>query len=251
MKQITSNHCIDNRQINKNMKNAKKIICTSCLAAIIVGLGAPKTILGFEGDSNKNSQSQEARQALKETRDAERATIQKTNLDLRKTNANKEIDRRIASLYELINKINSVKRLSTEQKESLSSQVKIEITNLESLKVKISEDTELDSLKVHKQEIVNSYRIYALFLPKINIIIHASEINSLATLMDSKNTNVEAKTKISNVITKTNQVIEKMLALTPAGYPGNKTDMNEAKTTLRDARTELNAARVLMKKSSE
>src|SRR5260221_6677463 len=83
-----------------------------------------------------------------------------------KTRAENEIDRRVAGLTKLIDRINGIQRLSADQKTTLVSQLQAEISALNSLKAKIASDTDIATLRTDVQSIVKSYRIYALFIPK-------------------------------------------------------------------------------------
>lgn len=169
-------------------------------------------------------------------------------MDLKRVNADKELDRRIISLNNLIAKINNISRLSVDQKSELVLQVNNEITNLQSLKSKIDGDTDLTTLNEDKKTIILTYRVYALFLPKINIISLGDQIISVAEAMTQKTTNTDALAKINDATTKAQAAIESVMPLTPDGYPGNKTLLKSASELLRAARASLNAARPLLNK---
>src|SRR5260370_39951459 len=83
-----------------------------------------------------------------------------------KERAGKEIDRRVASLMKLIDRVNAIKRLSTTQKSTFTAEIQVQITNLNNLKAKIAADTDLPTLRIDVQSIVQSYTIYALFMPQ-------------------------------------------------------------------------------------
>jgi hypothetical protein len=184
-----------------------------------------------------------------DSRDGDKFRLQTTEkrVALRKENALKEIDRRVASLRKLIQKINSFRRLTSTQKLNLTAEVNAEIDSLTRLRALIEADTDAVLLAEHKKMIVDNYRIYALFLPKITIIANADKILELADLMKTKTTNTEALAKIAEAKTKAQSAIDKVVPLLPAGYPENKTVLQEARTDLRLARVALNAARPLLK----
>src|ERR1035437_2225976 len=98
-----------------------------------------------------------ARQSLKTQNDAN--SVQ--NL---KSRADSEITRRISSLTELISKINTLKKLSVTDKSSFVSKLQTEINSLNTLKTKIDADTDLVTLRTDVASIIQSYRVYALFL---------------------------------------------------------------------------------------
>lgn len=96
-----------------------------------------------------------------------------------KTKAAQEIDRRTTSLNSLISRISEMKKLSDTEKNQLSLQATDQIMSLSSLKVKISDDEDQSSLKIDRQAIYNQYRIYLMFIPKIQILAAADRINEI------------------------------------------------------------------------
>lgn len=186
----------------------------------------------------------------RETRNQEQKTsVKNTILENKKTNANKEIERRVTSLNGLIVKINNIKKLSESQKAAFVSMIQSEINSLETLKAKIAADTDLETLKVDKQSIVQSYRIYALFLPQISILSHADVILNIVDMMKTKSPDATALEKIESAYTQTQSAINLVVSLTPDGYPGNKTSLESARKLLQSARLDLNAARPLLNKT--
>lgn len=173
--------------------------------------------------------------------------IRLKNLELKKTNAYKEIDRRITSLNSLKERIVNTIKISTDTKNSLLSQVDQEITKLQSLKTTIAETTDLETLKTHKQSIVSSYRIYALLLPKITILAHADRIQNLVDMMKTRTTDEIALQKLEGASAKTQSAIKMVIDLSPDGYPENKISLQEARKLLEAARIEINSARPLIK----
>ena len=166
------------------------------------------------------------------------------NLELRttlkKTNALKEIERRLGSLNKLIGKIEGISRISTTQRETLVAQVKIEITKLEELKTKIDAETDATALQEEKKSIIDSYRIYALFIPKIEIIAHADKVITIAEAMSARTTDEALLTKINDSSAKAQSAIDLVMPLLPEQYPGFKTTLKSARDLLKTARTGLN-----------
>lgn len=166
---------------------------------------------------------------------------------LKKDLAYKEIDRRISSMKKMILKITTIKRLTPLQKSSLISQVNAEIVRLTTLRKKIENDTDATILKADKKLIVSSYRIYALFMPKMTIIAHANAVLDLVDMMLLKKPTDEALAKINLAKTYAEEAIATVINLTPEGYPNNKTELQSAKKSLQTARLNLTGARPLMK----
>jgi len=210
----------------------------------------------FRNDSNLAS-----REAMKVERMQDNTTehVQKLN-----DRAGLEIERRIASLEKLVTRINSIKRLTPDQKTSFITQIQSEITNLKALEVKIKTNTDTASLKTDVQSIVKSYRVYALFMPKIEIIAAADRMESVADQMSSLSAKLQTRIneskaagndvataesslsdmnlKIADAKTQANNAITKVLPLTPDGYPGNKSVLQSAKGLLKIGHQDIIAA---------
>jgi hypothetical protein len=115
---------------------------------------------------------------------------------------------------------------------------------------------------------VKSYRIYALYIPKITIIANADKILNLiegemATLtaklqlrIDEAKKNgynvdtmtnlmTQRKAKLDDATAKANTAIANVTPLTPDGWPGNKTVLEAARDLLKTARKDLNDAQKL------
>jgi hypothetical protein len=196
------------------------------------------------------------------TKAAERKqATQETIIENLRNRATKEIDRRIEAMNRLITKITNLKKLSDTQKATLTSQVQTEITNLTSLKTKILADTDLTTLRTDVKSIVSSYRIYALFIPKINILTAAESTNNAADQMTSASAELakriqEAKNnthdtsaletslatvqaKIADAKSQAQIAIDTVIPLTPDGYPANKSSLDAARQNLKTAREDL------------
>lgn len=87
----------------------------------------------------------------------------------------KEITRRLKTLNTLSNKINGAQKLSAANKSILSAEVQTEINDLNSLKAKLDADTDLATAKTDAQSIFSGYRVYALVVPKVNLIKTADD----------------------------------------------------------------------------
>jgi hypothetical protein len=179
-----------------------------------------------------------------------------------KQKADLEIQRRISSLNVILTKLNLIKRLTTTQKSSFSSQIQAEITNLNSLKTKIDADTDIATLRTDVQSIITAYRVYAFFIPQLHILSTADKlltttdtdvtpvITRLGTRIQEAQTKgkdvtalqtalTDMKNKLADVQTQANNAITTVSALTPSGYPGNKTTLESARTMLQTARQDL------------
>lgn len=175
-----------------------------------------------------------------------------------------EIQRRTTALQELSTRINALKRVSSSTKGILSSEIQTEIANLVALQTKIQNDTDSVTLKADVQSIITSYRVFALFMPQVRLLDGADALNttseklsslsaslqtrlaqaqssgkdvsslqSLLTSMQAENKNAQAQSAA---------ITTEITSLTPAGYPGNKTTLEAARTKLQTGTKDLKTA---------
>lgn len=190
---------------------------------------------------------------------------QQQNITNLKQRADQEITRRVSSLNALIVKINKIKKLPSSNKTSLITQVQTEINNLNALKLKVDADTDLATLRKDVQSIVQSYRVYAFFIPQINLLIAADALstnadnltvlyNKLQTLVGKSRVTGTTLTNLQNLLSNMQakitdaqsqyQAVEtEVIALTPQGYPTNKTVLQDARQKLRIGTADLKSAR--------
>lgn len=203
-------------------------------------------------------------------RAALRADRQAVVADVRKAAADKELDRRITALNALITRVNAIQRISVDQKSSLVAQIQTNINELTTLKAKIDADTDAATLKTDKQSIVTQYRIFALLMPKVEIMAHADAILQLATQMSANSATFQTtiqqsgkdvssiqsivtdrQAKIADAITQAQNAISAVSALTPTGYPANKATLESARTMLQTARKDLRTAQQDLSKGNQ
>jgi len=223
---------------------------------------SPGTMMKDNGMMMQKEKMQGTPSAMKEQRQEARMEKKMGTLQER---ADREITRRITSLKNLITRINSFKRISEEKKEALTMQVQTEIDSLTALQTKIKADTDPETLKTDVQSIVTSYRIYALFMPKIAILAMAErldatadQMNTLATKLQTRietakaegkevgamqSTLLAMQKKIADAKTQEQNAINAVIPLTPDGYPANKKTLQEARTMLQTGQQDLIAAR--------
>ncbi len=159
---------------------------------------------------------------------------------LKKTSAIKEIDRRLESLKVQTTKITGIVRLTAIQRETLQAQVQIEITKLEELRAKIEAETDATTLQEEKKSITESYRIYGLFIPKIEIIAHADKIITISDAMIGKTSDPALQTKIADSKAKAQSAMNLVYSLLPEQFPDCKTTLKTARDMLKTSRTTLN-----------
>jgi hypothetical protein len=192
-------------------------------------------------------------------------TAQAKIMDTLKSRADNEVDRRITELNSLTTKISLLKKLSSAQQSTLTSAIQQDVTDLTSLKTKIDADTDLATMRADAKSIIDDYRVFALFVPKIHLLA-ASEIlsettdqfDTITTKIQDKITELESagkdtttlssdlsdmQAKITDAKDQANKVNSAVTSLDPSGYPGNKSVMQSARTNLQTGKGDLVAAR--------
>jgi len=192
----------------------------------------------------------------------QRQSNQISNLKLR---ANREIDRRIAALNKLTTRITNIKKLSSGDKSTLTSQIQTQITDLTSLKSKVDADTDLATLRSDVKSIVDSYRIFALFIPKIHLLAAADSMSqaadNLTTLAAKLQDRIQKAQAAGNDVTNLNAALSDLqakvadaktqyqnaenlvLPLTPDGYPANKAQLDQGRAMVKTGAQDLKTAR--------
>lgn len=129
----------------------------------------------------------------RETVKASRAAVQEdAQLTKIKERAGKMIENRLTSLNNILTRIQSDRKLTSEDKTSLTQQVNDMITKLNALKTKISADTDVETAKTDTKSIVNDYRVFAMFEPKIRLLIVISDLQNLSLKMSAVMTRLQA-----------------------------------------------------------
>jgi len=182
-----------------------------------------------------------------------------------KAKGDQEISRRLTALQKINAKIDRVKLLTADQKASFKEQVNKNIADLTVLKAKIDADTDLTILRADVKSITTSYRVFALFIPKIYLLVStdraleavdllSSLADKLSTRLDQaaaegkdvtdlKNDLTSMKASIASAKTQLQDIEDTIIPLTSEGYPGNKTTLKSARDKLKQARQNLVSAK--------
>jgi hypothetical protein len=175
-----------------------------------------------------------------------------------------EIQKRITSLTELLTKINTLKHLTPTQKEKFTTSIQSEITSLNTLSSKIRSDTDTATLKTDVRSIVSSYRVYAVYIPQIRLLVGANSVLETTTKLsslsarlseriDTAQTNgtdtaslkillTDMNSKIADANSQATTIVTNITPLTPDDYPNNKIILQNAKTNLQTAIQDIKAA---------
>lgn len=187
-----------------------------------------------------------------------------SKIDYLKTRAQNEINSRIKSMNADIAKIQSNKKLSAAQQNLYVSDLQSQILALTNLQTKINADTDFDTLKADVQSIITSFRIYALYMPKIAILSAsdmqtgtADKLLALSKKLQTKiqkfkdqgkdvsslnNLNNDAVVKINDAYQQDKLADNLVNSLTPAGYPGNLDILKQARGDIKTASSDLKIA---------
>lgn len=191
-------------------------------------------------------------------------------MELIKARANEEIDRRIKALDKLLERVQSMKRVSDAQKSSTASIVSDEKSKLESLRGEIEGDSDIESLRGDAKSITASYRIFALIIPQSAILVAADRIKTIADnltaiggkletrINEEKNSGKDVsslesyltdyKAKIADAVAKTDGAINGVIGLTPdngdiAKAKANRSALQAARENIRKGMEDLRQAR--------
>lgn len=222
----------------------KKIISFSISMLLLVNLTGVVSAQTSTGSATTN------RTAAQVARD-NAAAAKLTNL---KNKAIAEIDRRLTSLNNLLSRVSSNEKLSSSNRVILTTEIQKEVTGLLELRSKIEADTEMTILRADVKSIVTAYRVYALLVPKVNLILASerslSVVDNMATIsgklrLEVDNLKASGKDtaelqRMLNDLDKdldTNRIKiintqNSVLALTPDGYPGNRSILQNSRKTL-------------------
>jgi len=103
------------------------------------------------------------------------------------------VDARVSMLQKLETRISGMKRLSTSEKDSLSTDITAQINELVSLKAKIGGDTSTSSVIADIKAIRPDYRSFLLTLPRAALMAAADRELDIAAQMDVVGSKLDAR----------------------------------------------------------
>lgn len=113
------------------------------------------------------------------------ATLQPATVSALKTKADNYINERVDALNSLLARIQEDKKLTDNEKSTLSSQIQSAITGLQQLKVKIDADTTVADIRTDGKLIFTQFRVYEVLMPQIRTLIVIDELQQSTTTMQS------------------------------------------------------------------
>lgn len=189
-------------------------------------------------------------------------TLSASAMAAAKAKADQEIDRRVVALTALAARIQAMQKVTDAFKQSLTTNVQAQITAFSQLKVKIDADTDAPALKADIESVTQSYRVYALFIPQGHIAAAADRAVTIATMMTTLGTKLQARiateqsagkdvtaltaalsdlgTKLSDAGTQAQTAVSISASLTPDA--GDKTKMAANLAALKTARADIATA---------
>ena len=229
-------------------KNIMKGICSTAITIVFLASGTLAV-------------SAQTTAATSSSRAAARAALVVQRLQNTVNRADQEIARRIAALNALEGRVNTMQKVSANDKGSLSSMVQSQISALNALESKIAGDVNsTSSLKDDIQSITSSYRIYALVIPQGAIEAAADRVMTIVGAMTTIGTKIQTRisalgssasasttaaladfnAKIADATAQAQAAVSEVSALAPD--QGNQTQMQANTSALKDARSKLQVA---------
>jgi len=170
------------------------------------------------------------------------------------TKCDDAISQRLASLNSTSTRINGLAKLSASDKAKFSGEIATDLSGLTALKAKCDADTDLATLRADYQSVFTQYRIYAVFLPQLNLLVASDtmsvttdKLNTLATDLQARIQTAgnpsnlttllaDMQAKIADAKTQYGNVESQITPLTPNSF---NTDPNGTKTIETNARGEI------------
>ncbi len=174
-----------------------------------------------------------------------------------KARGDAEIDRRVAAINALNTRVQGMQKVTETFKQNLTAAIQNQLTGLATLKAKIDADTDSATLKADLKSVTDSYRIFALVVPQIQISAAADREVALVSMMSTLGAKLQARvqaaaqagatttaltaaltdmaTKLSDAQTKASAAVSASVPLAPDN--GDKTVMASNTATLKGART--------------
>jgi hypothetical protein len=193
------------------------------------------------------------------------AGAQQVRLNTAKQLAAAGITRRVLALRELTAAGKATARLSDADRTALTNQLQDQVNGLTSLNAKIQGDGDEATVRADAGTIITDYRVYVLTIPKARgVVVSDVELTAedrLSQLADRLQTMIDQASgkdttkaradlgalrgRLASATAAVSPLPASLLALQPAGYPGNRTALEQARATLKTGRQTLGDAATL------
>ena len=254
---------------NKTMKY-KNIFAAVAGSALAVAMAVPAFAQQLGANANVgidvNTSSGTVRTELHTRLEGGASSTVRAEIETRTAErGDQEIERRITALNTMMNRINAMVRLSSEEKANLAASVQNQITEMTNIRSRIQADVQANatsSLRDDVKSITGSYRTFALVMPQSAIAAMADRAETLISMYQTFGTKLQARisavqasgtnitamqsayadftAKIADAQTKAQAAVSKTSSLTPDN--GDQAKFQANQTVLKDARAKLQAA---------
>jgi hypothetical protein len=175
------------------------------------------------------------------------------------------IQARLNEIGRLTTLVNGATHLTSSNRSALLSKLSSDTSGLQSLDTKIQGDTDGTTLRSDLESIVTAYRIYVLVAPQVHIVVASDRVTAFVSLGNSIADKIQAKIDAAKAdgkdVKKAQEALDDMkkqladaasaiagvaarvIALTPSGYPGNRSTLLSARSSILTARAHLVTAR--------
>lgn len=192
------------------------------------------------------------------------ATSQQNLLAQMQSKGTAEINRRITSLNAAASKISSATKLTSSDKSYLQTEVSGEISGLTSLETTLNAETTVTAARTDVQNIFSEYRVYALILPKLRLVVAADGEQATAAKLSSFSPQLQTRitadqtagkdvttlqdklndmdSQTANAQSLANAIETKVLTLQPSDYDSDSTILSGDVTQLKTAHSDNQAA---------
>lgn len=143
--------------------------------------------------SGKHDGKDDASNTASSTDDKNKGDHGQNKIDKGQEKGANAVDARITLLQKLEGRISAMKRLSSDEKTSLSAEVNAQISALADLKAKIGSDTSTSTLIADLKSIRPDYRTYLLVLPRTAIIAASDRVMTIVDQMTIVGTKLETR----------------------------------------------------------
>jgi hypothetical protein len=242
----------------------RNLITRIGLSTAALALGLSVTLIGMASAQSNSTNATAATNSGSSSSTSKQQTI--ANI-LSKGSA--EINRRETSLSNLNTRITGAKNLTSSDRSYLLDEVQTEESGLNNLKTTLAACTTVTCAATNAESIITEYRVYALVLPKVQLVRMADDqqvietsLTTLTTKLQSRITNAQTagdnvatlQTDLNTMIADINaaaaiskNIETTVLPLQPSDYDANHSVLAGDLTQLQTARTDLQNAAALAK----
>lgn len=237
---------------------------TAAMAVAVLMLAAmPGAALAQEQPAEEVPRTQE-RAATPEERAAQRVAIEADWVEKLKARALEAIDKRLATLAELERVINDSESLTAEHADTLLAEVDTAAAGLARLAEEIGTAQDLDTLRALVPRIFEDYRVYAIVVPKVHLVIGADAAIAVASRLTAITESIgdilnrleeagfdvgegyrlldQMKASVTSGSGQAEAVAPAVIGLSPDDYPASTEVLREAHEKLKGAGSELRTA---------